>query len=134
MNLTELMRQHMSETQDTEQICQLINDIVYVDSKHNKVFDYVVDNHLSTQMNTIYGGISYHIMVTASPTEKQVYPSKPRYITINISTVSLDMNVPQQPMFTANIGYDQHKSFVVDIKHNYIDKDVLTHCLNALFD
>jgi len=128
MNLTELMRQHMSETQDTEQICQLINDIIYANPQHNKVFDYVVDNHLSTEIDTTYNGIIYHIVVTASPTEKQLYPSKPRYITINISTVSLE------PMFTANIGYDQHKSFVVDIKYQSIDKDVLTHCLNALFD
>lgn len=128
MNLTELMRQHMVKAKETDQICQLIENIIYVNSQHNKVFDYVLENHLSTQIDTTYNEIIYHIVVTVSPTEKQLYPSKPGYITINISTVGLE------PMFTANIGYDQHKSFVVDIKYLSIDIDVLEHCLNALFD
>ena len=117
----------MVKTQETEQICQLIENIIYVDSKHNKVFDYILQHGLSTQIDTIYHAVKYSVKVQSAPLEQQVYPNRPRHIVIDISANG-------QKLFQVYVGYDQYKSFFVNLEHQKIDLDVLEHCLNALFD
>lgn len=131
MNLTELMNEHMTKTQETEQICQLIENIIYVDSKHNKVFDYILHHGLATKMDTTYHDVEYGIEVQSTPLEQQVYPQKPKFVTIDIY---MKHPLLSEPKINVRIGYDQYSSFFVDVKYADIELDVLEHCLNALFD
>lgn len=122
----------MTKTQETEQICQLIENIIYVDSKHNKVFDYILQHGLATKMDTTYHDVEYDIEAQSTPLERQVYPQKPKYMTLNIYEKC--SSTTSESKINVRIGYDQYSSFFIDVKYADIDIDVLTHCLNALFD
>ena len=132
MNLTELMQQHMVKTQETDQICQLIENIIYVDSEHNKVFDYILQHGLATKIDTVYHSVKYVIDIQSTPLERQVYPQKPKHMTLDIYEKC--SSTTSESKICVRIGYDQYSSFFIDVKYADIEIDVLEHCLNALFD
>lgn len=74
MNLTELMRQHILESQQMDDICQIMEDIFIANSKNSRVFEYILEHGLSAEIETTYNDINYCIFVTPKPVEKQLYP------------------------------------------------------------
>jgi hypothetical protein len=127
MNLTELMQQHILESQQMDDICQIMEDIFIANSKNSRVFEYILEHGLSAEIETTYNDINYCIFVTPKPVEKQLYPHRPRHAVLSIW-------VSGEELFQVTIGFDQYQSFFVKYKLVDIDKDVLEHCLNALFD